>query len=195
MSRCPGCHEDLEDGASACPRCGTSLAGDTPSASTPVAGDSATPGRFDVRLGTFHPAVADRIAELLYRRAITHHVLVGDDVAEIRIDPAWRDDVRTELTLTWPDLLAGLEDTTADEVRATGGWAPGWLDAPQGGHVDRSGRLVVDAADDDDAARVVGPALLAFGAMVAIVGWYAVDSAGIATVGAAMALVGLLLPR
>lgn len=194
MMRCPECLDDHEDGTLVCGSCHVVLHEVDPSGA--IVGTAATPSRAGIRLGRFHPRVADRIADLLDDRAIAHTVAVRDDHVEVRVDPQWRDDVRAELTLTWTDILGGLEPGLAADLRATGGRAPGWFDAPEGGHVDRAGRLVVASTEDDeDEGRVVGPALLAAGAILAILGWYVADSSAVTVSGLALVLLGLFTPR
>lgn len=195
MKRCPECHDDHEDEALVCGSCGVVL--HEVDAAGLVVGTPAHPlAAADARLGTFHPAVAARVAELLYRRAIAHTVIERDDAAEVRIDVHWRDDLRTELTLSWNEVVGHLDPEVAAQVRATGGRAPGWYDAPQGGYIDRTGKLVVSAVEDDaDEARIIGPILLTTGAILSVVGWYVLDSGGVLTAGFALALLGLFTPR
>ena len=195
MKRCPECHDDHEDAALVCGSCGVGLR-EVDAAGVMIGSPVGPAPPADARLGTFHPAVADRVAELLYRRAIAHRVVQRDDAAEVRIDGAWRDDVRTELTLSWNDLVGHLDPDVAQQVRAGGGRAPGWYDAPQGGYIDRAGKLVVSAIeDDDDEARVIGPILLTTGAIMGVVGWYVLDSGGVLAAGLALLLLGLFMPR
>ncbi len=152
----------------------------------------------DARLGRFHPAAAEMISGVLERRAIPYTVLPHDDEVEVLVARSWRDDLRTELAVSWNDLVRGLDEPAASEVRASGGDAPGWFDAPRGGYVDRAGRMVVEVADDDedaDAARVVGPVLLTAGAVAVVVGWYLLSSPAVIVAGIALAIVGLLIPR
>jgi hypothetical protein len=195
MKRCPECQDDHEDESLVCGSCGVVLY-EIDDSGFMIEGPPPPVAAADARLGTFHPAVAERIAELLYRRAIAHTVVERDDAAEVRIDVDWRDDLRTELTLTWSEIVGHLDDEVARDVRARGGRAPGWYDAPQGGHIDRTGKLVVSAVeDDDDEARVIGPILLTTGAILCVVGWYVLDSGGVLTAGLALALLGLFTPR
>lgn len=193
--RCPKCLDDHEADALVCGTCGVDLqeVDDTGA----IVGVDAGPGpAAEARLGSFHPAIAERIAELLFRRAIAHTVVERDDAVEVRIDADWRDDVRAELTLTWSEVLGRLDPAVAQELRELGGSAPGWYDAPQGGYIDRAGRLVVSAVEDDeDEARIVGPALLTIGAILAVVGWYVLDSGAVLSAGLALAILGLLTPR
>jgi hypothetical protein len=194
MKRCPECQDDHEDDAVLCGSCGVVLH-DVDDSGLAI-GTPVLPIASDVRLGTFHPAVAERIAELLYRRAIGHTVVERDDAAEVRIDADWRDDLRAELTLTWSEMMTHLDPEVAEEVRAGGGRSPGWYDAPQGGYIDRAGKLVVSAVeDDDDEARVIGPILLTTGAILAVVGWWVIDSSGLLTVGLALLILGAFTPK
>ncbi len=195
MKRCPECHDDHEDTALVCGSCGVRLH-EVDAAGVMIGSASGPVASADARLGTFHPAVAERIAELLYRRAITHSVVERDDAAEVRIDVDWRDDLRTELTLSWNDIVGRLDPEVAQQVKATGGRAPGWYDAPQGGYIDRTGKMVVSAVeDDDDEARIIGPILLTTGGILGVVGWFVLDSGGLVTAGIALALLGLFTPR
>lgn len=188
--RCPRCQDEYEDHVVVCPDCGINLS-DTDAPAPIVV-------RVDARLGRFHPAVAAELLQLLERRGIAHETVTDPDAVAIVVDRDHRDDLRAELTLTYGDLVRRLDETVATELRSDGGSTPGWYDPPRGGYVDRAGRLVVDGADDDsehDAARVIGPGLVAAGAVLLVVGWYVLDSAAIAVAGGALALLGLLLPR
>jgi len=177
-----------------CADCGVPL-GD------PVDGEVELPGtvpQIDVRLGRFHPAVGDLIAQILDRRSIPHTVHPHDDSSEIVVDSQWRDDLRTEFSVSWDEMMRGLDEEQRDEVRALGGSAPGWYDAPQGGYVDRAGRMIVGGQQDDadaDAARVLGPALLMMGGIAAITGWLVLSMPGVVVAGIGLALVGLMIPR
>lgn len=189
--RCPRCQDGFEDHVTVCPDCGVPLVRD---------GDPdalGAPAVVDARLGVFHPLMAARILALLERRGISHETLTGDAGVAIVVDRAFRDDLRTELALTWADLVRRLPEEEAAEVGAAGGSTPGWLDPPRGGHVDRQGRLVVDTEEDaeHDAARVVGPGLVATGAILVVVGWFVLDTAAITVLGVGLAVLGVLLPR
>lgn len=158
----------------------------------------AVPTPADARLGRFHPAVADRISELLYRRGIEHAREADANGVRILVDRAWRDDLRAELTMTWAEVTRHLPDEQVSDLLGADGPYPGWYDAPRGGHVDREGRLVVASGDEEepaDEARVVGPALITAGAILLVTGWYVFDSAGIVAAGVALAIAGLVLPR
>ncbi|MCC5949869.1 MAG: hypothetical protein JJT89_15560 [Nitriliruptoraceae bacterium] len=183
--RCPTCERIYDDGEAVCPSCRVLLEAVGP---TSADDDSA-------RLGLFHPAAADRVAELLLRRAVTHRLIPRDDDTEIRVEARYRDDVRTELALNWDEVVGVLDEDTRAVLRGTPspGSAPGWYDAPRGGHIDRGGRLVVDSGDDE--VRTLGPAIAVVGIILAIVGWFAIDSGAIATAGLALALGGILSPR
>ncbi len=152
----------------------------------------------DARLGRFHPPVADLVARVLERRAIAHTMRLHDDAVEVLVDRAWRDDLRTEFAVSWDEMLRGLDDSSVAELRELGGNAPGWFDAPRGGHVDRLGRMVVEVDDEDrdaDESRVVGPALLTGGVVLAGAGWFLLEASGIVAAGILLALLGLLVPR
>jgi hypothetical protein len=193
--RCPSCHDEYEPHVRACAACGVPL--------VPVDVEVPTarplPGGVDARLGTFHPVAAAAVAELLRRRGIPHEERTLDaDRVEVLVERGWRDDVRAELALTWGELVRSLPEEQVLQVLAAGGPNPGWHDPPRGGHVDRQGRLVVgdDEVDaEEDAARVVGPALLTVGAILAVVGWYVLGSPAVTLAGAAMAVAGLFTPR
>jgi hypothetical protein len=190
--RCPNCGDEYEDGVLRCADCAVPLV-DQDAVLEPV-----PPTQDDARLGRFHPAVGELIAGMLDRRSIAHTVRVHDDEVEVLVDRSWRDDLRTEFALSWGELVRGLDEAATAELRELGGDAPGWFDAPRGGYVDRTGKMVVEVEDEDrdaDASRVIGPALLAGGVILAITGWYLVSSPGIVVAGLALALVGLLVPR
>ncbi|MEX2503430.1 MAG: hypothetical protein WD378_01190 [Egicoccus sp.] len=153
------------------------------------------------RLGAFHQRMAMVVAGLLADRDITHEVQPATDGGgtQVLIDPAWRDEVRSELALRWGDLVTALPEDEVIEVLASGGTAPGWFDPPRGGYVDRAGRLVVDPGVEEeeaqDASRIAGPALLTAGAILAISGWYVFDSTAVALAGVALLVVGLFSPK
>lgn len=194
--RCPRCHDDYEDGVVLCADCGLEL---VPEDQVDEHVEVAAPPAIDAYLGRFHPAVGERIGELLYRRAIPHTLRTHDDGVEVLVDGSWRDDLRTELVLGWAEIFRSLEEEVADELRAQGGSAPGWYDAPRGGHVDRHGRTVVDLnaeeEADEDASRVIGPVLLTAGAIAAIGGWYLISSPALVVSGIGLVLLGIFLPR
>lgn len=194
--RCPRCHDDYEEGVILCADCGLEL---VPAEQVGEDVEVAAPPAVDAHLGRFHPAVGERIAELLYRRAIPHTVRTHDDGVEVLVEPAWRDDLRAELVLGWGEVFRSLEEETADEVRALGGSAPGWYDAPRGGHVDRQGRTVVGLNPEEEAevdrSRVIGPVLLTTGAIAAIGGWYLISSPALVVTGIGLLLLGIFLPR
>ena len=155
-----------------------------------------TDARGDARLGVFHPLAAERVTELLFRKGVTYTVVTRDDDVELRVDAVWRDDLRTELSLSWEEtVLARLEPEDAAVLVDTGTDVAGWFDAPRGGHIDRAGRLVVDADADQEEARIIGPALCSAGLIAAVLGWWVIDSTGIAMTGLAVAIVGLFTPR
>lgn len=187
--RCPSCGDDYEPGVLECADCRVPLSDD--------GREHVAPDDPSVRLGRFHPALATSINRELDERGVAHRDRVHDDDVEVLVDVRVRDELRAELVGLWPTLLGSVDDAHASEVRALDGDLPGWFDAPRGGHIDRHGRLVVDAADDDDAeaSRVIGPALLAGGAVVAFVGWSVLDLAAIVVVGVGLVLAGLFIPR
>jgi hypothetical protein len=201
--RCPRCDDDYETDVTRCAHCRVPLVGDDDASSDRSDAARRRPADLvpdaprEVRLGSFHPAVVERVRELLYRRGIEHRVVERDDEVEIHLDRRHRDDVRTELTLDWDDVVHHLDEVAAPDVLAHGGNAPGWFDAPQGGHIDRTGRLVVDADDADDweTSRIVGPGLLAGGLVIGVTGWWMLDSGALVALGIAMVLLGVFLPR
>jgi hypothetical protein len=192
--RCPSCGDEYEPGVERCADCGVPLL-------DPADGEVELPAsvpRMDQRLGRFHPAVGDLIAQILDRRSIPHTVHPHDDGTEIVVDSRWRDDLRTEFSVSWDEMMRGLGEEERDEVRALGGSAPGWFDAPQGGYVDRAGRMIVAGQQDDDEAdeaRVLGPALLMVGGITVVTGWLVLSMPGVVVVGIGLAIVGLMLPR
>lgn len=189
--RCPTCHDEYEDGVRTCARCEVELV--PAHAAVP---DTPAPAR--ARLGVFHPALGDALAALLDRRGVDAELREHEAGVEVLVDADWRDDLRAELTLTWGEIVRALPQEAAAEVAAAGGRVPGWHDAPAGGHVDRAGRLVVDSAEEDaedDATRMVGPALLAGGAILAVTGWYALGSEIVLLAGLALVVLGLFVPR
>lgn len=159
---------------------------------------SAVGPRADALLGRFHPAIADRLEDLLVHRRIAHRRVDRDDDAELYVERSWRDDLRAELALTWAQIVNRLPEGPALEVRALGGASPGWYDAPRGGWVDRSGRLVVEAEDQEaaaDGARLAGPAMVTIGAVLLLLGWYVDAGAVVLLTGITLLVFGLLLPR
>jgi hypothetical protein len=191
---CPRCHAEYEPDVVRCAGCDVALVTDpqaeAPAEEAPLA-----------RLGTFHARMGEGVAELLRERDIRHELHPASDGSgtQVMIDPAWRDEVRSELALRWSEIVATLPEDEVLEVLASGGTAPGWFDPPRGGYVDRAGRLVVDAGEDEeaaqDASRVAGPALLTAGAILAISGWYVFDSSAVALAGVALLIVGLFSPK
>ncbi|WP_130648333.1 hypothetical protein [Egicoccus halophilus] len=151
------------------------------------------------RLGTFHVTMGAAVAGLLEQRRIRHATEPVDRGTRVLVDAGWRDEVRAELTLAWGDLVRALPEDQVLEVLASGGSAPGWYDAPRGGHVDRTGRLVVEAGEEEeaatDAARIAGPALLTVGAILAVTGWYVFDSSAVLLAGIALLVLGVLSPK
>ena len=190
--RCPNCHDEYEDGVRTCADCGVPLI--PPDAPAPVGGD---PAAATVSLGRFHPTVAVRITELLYRRGIEYDTVTEDDAVRVVVARAWRDDLRAEFALTWSEVVRQLPEDHAGEVLAAGGSTPGWYDPPRGGHIDREGRLVVDTDEDEavDGARVVGPAVLTLGAILVVSGWLVIEMAAVTVAGIGLVIAGLLLPR
>lgn len=193
--RCPSCHDEYEDAVTSCVSCGVPLVPDDADDAVDVPSPPAAPA---VRLGTFHPAAVGPVLTLLDARGIPYETRTSDQAVEVLVPYEWRNDVRAELTLTWGELVRRLDEDATLAVLGAGGTTPGWYDAPHGGYVDRAGRLVVAVDDDeveDDAARVVGPALLTIGAILVVLGWWMFDSPAIAVAGVALAILGLVAPR
>jgi hypothetical protein len=184
--RCPRCRDEYEPEVATCATCGIPLL---------AAGEHAPP-RADVRLGRFHPAVADHLVKLLTHRGIAHRRIDRDDDVELLIDEAWRDDMRAELAMTWARIVHGLPEEQTLTVLGLGGASPGWFDAPRGGWVDRSDRLVVDRGEDDrEPVRLAGPTMAILGAVLLLLGWYTGASDLVIVTGVGLTIVGLLLPR
>jgi len=201
--RCPRCLDDYEPHVHRCATCGVELVPAGQLGDDLVPEREPRPTRPDPttaaaqHLGRFHPTMAARVLSLLEDRGIDAAVQRHDDHTEVAIPGTWRDELRAELVLRWDELLAGLEADDAPAVLATGGHAPGWYDAPLGGHIDRDGRLVVDAPaeDDVDGGRTLGPAMIAGGAILAISGWLVVDLPALVLTGIGLLVLGLFLPR
>jgi hypothetical protein len=201
--RCPRCLDDYEPDVRRCATCHLDLVSaeqlsddraPTLEDPPPRPGSAALAAQ---HLGRFHPTMATRVLALLEARGIDASVQRHDDHTEVAVPGTWRDDVRAELVLRWDELLAGLEPDDAPEVLAAGGHAPGWFDAPLGGHIDRDGRLVVDAPTEDDAdgSRTLGPAMIAGGAIIAVSGWQVVELPALVLIGIGLIVLGLFLPR
>ncbi len=201
--RCPRCLDDYEPHVRRCATCHLDLVpaeqlpdGGAPGPQLPAprpdpAGTSAQ------HLGRFHPTMATQVLALIEDRGIEAAVHSHDDHTEVAVPGTWRDDVRAELVLRWDELLAGLEPDDAPEVLAAGGHTPGWYDAPLGGHIDRDGKLVVDAPieDDADGGRTLGPALIAGGAILVVSGWQVAELPALVLIGIALVVLGVFLPR
>jgi hypothetical protein len=186
--RCPRCLDEYEPHVTSCATCGETLL--PPGVTAPTSADAL--------LGRFHPAMADRLEAMLTHRKVTHRRVDRDDDVELYVDRAWRDDLRAELALTWAQLVHRLPEDEIVEVLALGGAAPGWHDAPRGGWVDRAGKLVVEAEDqetDADTARLAGPAMVTIGAVLLLLGWYVGADPVVVLAGIALLVFGLLLPR
>jgi hypothetical protein len=189
--RCPDCRDEYEAGVAECADCHVPL----------VPSDRPLPPRVDALLGTFHPAVAEQVTGMLTRRRIAAEQLRVDDRVEIIVDREWRDELRAELVVNYPDLVGRLPTEERYELLAAGGSQPGWFDAPRGAWIDRQGRLQVDPTEDEqaeaDATRTVGPTLLTLGAVLALFGWYAGGShqEAVVLLGIAMVVGGVFSPR
>lgn len=172
-----------------CTECGVAL----------IADDQPLPPRVDARLGTFHPTVAGRIVDLLESRRIAHEQAADGDAIRLLVDRRFRDDLRTELAMSWSDIVGRLPEEEMYDVLSSGGRQPGWFDAPQGAWVDRAGRIQMDPGHDEeaehDAGRVLGPSLLTVGVVLLLFGWYAGPSPIAILTGIAALLLGAFLPR
>lgn len=186
--RCPRCLDEYEPDVATCATCGETLVPD---------GVTIAP-RADALLGRFHPAVAERLEGVLAHRRIAHRRVDRDDDTELYVDRDWRDDLRAELALTWAQIVHRLPEESAVQVLALGGASPGWYDAPRGGWVDRSGKLVVEPAEPEveaDSARLAGPAMATIGAILLLLGWFVGAEPLVMVSGISLLVVGLLLPR
>jgi hypothetical protein len=190
MPICPQCHDEYDDGVTACAECRVPLLPD----------GAPLPPRVDRLLGVFHPVMATSVTALLARRAIAHEVLsVDDGRVEVVVDRDFRDDLRAELAVNWTELVQHTDPDLLVEVLRVGAPQPGWYDAPASAWVDRNGRLQVDRGEDDEslaeAGRQWGPTLVVVGAVVGLFGWYGQDSGGLLVLGLGLAGLGLFLPR
>lgn len=200
--RCPQCHDEYEPDVVRCAHCDVPLLPD----------DAPLPPRVDALLGTFHPIIAEQLLALTVHRGIASDAVpasraAGDDLTtvedrvEVIVDRDWRDDLRAELVVSWPELVRRLPEEEQATVRSLGGPQPGWYDPPRGAWIDRQGRLQVDPTDDeveeDDARRVIGPALLALGALLLLFAWYGGSNsrASAAVIGLVLIVAGLFMPR
>ena len=150
----------------------------------------------EVRLGLFDPFVAGLVRARLERDEVSHSLVAHDDAAEILVDRGDRDALRAELAVDWEEIVDDLDEDRLDAL-GTDGPAPGWFDAPRGGHIDRDGRLVVDADDGEEweSSRVLGPGLLVSGAAVGLLGWWLLESGALVTLGVVMVAIGVFSPR
>ncbi len=157
----------------------------------------APPGQPDIRLGIFHPTMADALLVTLSERGTPYETVTHDDGVELVVPRDERDELRAELSVDWSDRVAELDEEERSDVRWQGGEYPGWLDPPEGGWIDRDGRLVVDAGDDreTDASRTVGPLLAVVGVGLLLATWYLGLGMGAGFLGVGLLLFGLLVPR
>ncbi len=187
MPICPRCHDTYVDGVVTCVECGLTLLPD----------DAPLPARVDRLLGTFDPLVADRLGGLLVHRGIPHRLVDHEGRTEVIVDREWADELRAELATSWGDVLGGLSPEERMDLPSTR--LRGWYDAPEGAWIDRHGRIQVDPAEDPErageAVRRWGPALAMVGGVLGLFGWYSGRSVGLALLGLAAVVVGLLLPR
>lgn len=184
---CPACGDDYESDVSACAVCGVALG-------TSSAESSA-------RLGRFHPAAAPAVVELALRRGAAVQTRVVGGRVDVLVPKERRDGLRAELLLSWDALLAQLPPNHQTELRALGGQLPGWDDTPGGVWVDRGGQLQVARAEEEeleeDAARTMGPALVAVAVILLLSAWQLGDGhlrLLAAVTGLGLLLVGTFLP-
>lgn len=183
---CPRCHDEFEPHVTWCGSCGVDL---VPEGAEPP------PPPPDAPLGLFHPAVARELERLLAERGVPCETVTREGDVELVVPRDERDDLRTEVTMTWDDVLDGLEEEQVDDVQRRGGDYPGWIDSPVGGWVDREGRLIVDGDDTGSQPRTIGPTLAVAGAVLLLLAWWAGLGSALVVLGVAMVLLGLLLPR
>lgn len=155
------------------------------------------PGMPDTRLGVFHPTMAATLLDLLSQRGTPYETVTRDRGLEIVVPRDERDGLRAELSVDWGTRIAELDEEQRSDVRWQGGQYPGWLDPPEGGYIDREGRLVVDAKDDSeaDASRTIGPTLAVVGLGLLLATWYLGLGMGTGFLGVALLVFGLLVPR
>ena len=216
--RCPSCNDEYEPQFTRCADCRVPLVSDDGSddGSSGDSGDGSPGSDADhsvrarsragaasvpdapreVRLGLFDPFVAGLVQARLERDEVTHNLVAHDDAAEILVDRGDRDALRAELAVNWEEIVADLDEDRLDALESDGP-APGWFDAPRGGHIDREGRLVVDADDGEqwESSRVLGPGLLVSGVAVGLLGWWLLESGALVTLGVVMVAIGLFSPR
>lgn len=189
LMRCPLCGDEYQDGVTHCADCGVEL----------LPPDATVRPRADALLGTFHPAVAERLTGLLRHRGIAHSTMPVDERVEILVDRAYRDDLRAELLVSWEGIVAGIDRELVYDILSEGGRLPGWYDPPRSTWVDRAGRMQVGGDTEDEqqaeSRRVIGPSLVTVGGVLVLFGWYAGSSALAVVTGIGMVLLGLFLPR
>lgn len=186
MPICPRCHDTYVDGVAACVDCGLALLPD----------DTPLPARVDRLLGTFDPVVADRLAGILVSRGIPHRQVQAGGRTELIVARDWADDLRAELATSWGEVLAALPAQERVDLPTTR--VRGWYDAPEGAWIDRAGRTRVDPAESapgEADARLWGPSVAMVGGVLALFAWYGARSVGLALLGLAALVIGLLLPR
>ncbi len=202
--RCPSCLDEYEPDVVRCAACDVDLVteeeleADGAATSRP----RPRPARADVPsgprpLGRFHPDILPQVLAVLRDKGVEHDVRSRDDDVEVAVEADRRDELRAELLMRWDELLAELDADLAPDVLGSGKHASGWLDAPTGSYIDRDGKLVVDAPPEDDAddRRTLGPTLVAGGAILALAGWQVLDVGAVMIAGAALALIGVFIPR
>lgn len=185
--RCPSCNDDFEPHMTWCGSCNVELLPEG------VAPPPPTP---DAHLGRFHAAVADELARMLSDEGVPYETVTRDGEVELVVPGAERNRLRTEVSMSWPEVIDALPQEQAEQVRSSGGQYPGWADPPLGGWVDRDGHLVVDLDEEpDESVRTIGPMLAVIGAGLLLLTWWADLGLGGGFAGIFLVLIGLLLPR
>ena len=185
--RCPSCQDDFEPHVTWCASCNMELLPEGAEPPPPVP---------DAHLGLFHAAVAEELGAMLEERGVPYETVTRDGDVELVVPRAERNALRTEVSASWPDIVAALEEDDAAAVRDQGGQYPGWVDPPLGGWVDREGHLVVDLEEDEhEHARTIGPMLAVIGAAVLLLTWWADLGVGGGFAGVGLLIFGLILPK
>lgn len=187
MPICPRCHDTYVDGVERCSDCGLDLLPD----------GAALPPRVDRLLGTFDPAIADRLTALLTHRSIPHRLVDDGGLTEVIVERDSADELRAELLTSWSEVVASLDPDQRAELPPSR--LRGWTDAPSHAWVDRDGQLQVQADEDTEAVqhadRLWGTSLLVAGGLLILYGWYANAGAGWIVAGLVALCVGIFLPR
>lgn len=192
VRRCPRCADEYEADVDRCAECGGPLL--RPDGTLTAPETEAEPVA-DARLGRFEPAVAEVVRRRAEQRGIAADAEPAETGVEVHVERHWRDDLRAELAADWADVLDELDDEQRWRLDAEASSVPGWLDGPEGGWVDRAGRVLVDVPADEGRTRTVGPALLGGAAILALLAWYAELGAAVIVIAVGVGILGLLLPR